>query len=192
MIWAELMQSFKAKNGGFIPINVWGDIRQMWNEYIVAFRNFKMHMIAIGRLGNVMEEVQGDKEGEIRLMKTGTTFKAGGSESFGYEPDALLELSLERKPKKQRGTGYEIEGEGRMIHRVDVIKDRTWALNGRVLRFPDKPSYKPGGYRVVWDALKPYYDAPYSKPESTPSSKKAPAKRPSRMTAAAITTIARG
>jgi len=122
VIWAELMQSFKAKNGGFIPINVWGDIRQMWNEYITAFRNTKMHCIAIGRLGNVMEEMQGDKEGEIRLVKTGTTFKAGGSESFGYEPDALLELSLERKPKKQRGTGYQIEGEGRMIHREKKVQ----------------------------------------------------------------------
>lgn len=158
VIWAELMQSFKAKNGGFIPINVWGDIRQMWNEYITAFRNTKMHCIAIGRLGNVMEEMQGDKEGEIRLVKTGTAFKAGGSESFGYEPDFLIELSLERKPKKLRG-GETREGEGRMIHRADVLKDRTWALNGRVLRWGDKPSYKPGGYSAVWEDLKPYFEA---------------------------------
>ncbi|MGH9504797.1 MAG: AAA family ATPase [Terriglobales bacterium] len=160
VIWAELMQSFKAKNGGFIPINVWGDIRQMWNEYISAFRNSGMHCIAIGRLGNVMEEMQGDKEGELRLVKTGTTFKAGGSESFGYEPDWLCELSLERKPKVLRGKGpLPVEGEGRMIHRADVLKDRTWSTNGRVFRWGDKPSYKPGGYRAVWQDLLPYYEA---------------------------------
>jgi hypothetical protein len=159
VIWAELMQSFKAKNGGFIPINVWGDIRQMWNEYVTAFRNTKMHCIAIGRLGNVMEEQEGTKEGEVKLVKTGTTFKAGGSESFGYEPDWLAELSLERRPKKVRGTGDVREGEGRMIHRADVLKDRTWATNGLVMRWPDRGSYRPGGYRTVWNDIKPYFDA---------------------------------
>jgi len=32
IIWNELMQSFKAKNGGRILINVWGDIKAMWGE----------------------------------------------------------------------------------------------------------------------------------------------------------------
>lgn len=156
-MWQEIMQSYKAKNKGFIPINVWGDLRQTWNEYVTAFRNSKMHCIAIGRLGNVMEEIQDeDKEGKTKLIKTGTAFKAGGSESFGYEPDLLFELSLERKAKKVRGE--EREGEGRMIHRADVLKDRTWTLNGRVLRWPDKPKYEAGGYRVVWADLKPHFD----------------------------------
>jgi hypothetical protein len=156
-MWLEIMQAFKAKNRGYIPINVWGDIRQQWNEYVTAFRNSKMHCIAIGRLGNVMEEVQDEeKEGKTKLVKTGTAFKAGGSESFGYEPDLLFELSLERKAKKVRGE--EREGEGRMIHRADVLKDRTWALNGRVFRWADKPKYEAGGYRVVWADLKPHFD----------------------------------
>ncbi len=158
VMWLELMQSYKAKNNGFIPINVWGDLRAMWNEYVTAFRNSKLHAIAIGRLGNVLEEVEGNKPGEINLVKTGTAFKAGGSESFGYEPDFLVELSLERKPKKLRG-GETRDGEGRMIHRADVLKDRTWALNGRVFRWGDKPRYQPGGYRAVWDDIKPHFDA---------------------------------
>ena len=61
--------------------------------------------------------------------------KAGGSESFGYEPHLLLELSLERKAKRK--AGVEHEGEGRMIHRADVLKDRTWALNGKVIRWSE-------------------------------------------------------
>jgi len=32
IIWNELMQSFKVKNRGFIPIDKWGDIREMWNK----------------------------------------------------------------------------------------------------------------------------------------------------------------
>jgi hypothetical protein len=156
-MWQEIMQSFKAKNGGYIPINVWGDIRQTWNEYVIAFRNSPMHCIAIGRLGNVMDEIQDeDKPGKTTLVKTGTTFKAGGSESFGYEPDLLFELSLERKARVRAGS--RMEGEGRMIHRADVLKDRTWALNGRIFRWGDKPRYEPGGYRAVWADLKPHFD----------------------------------
>jgi AAA domain len=156
-MWQEIMQSFKAKNGGYIPINVWGDVRQTWNEYVIAFRNSPMHCIAIGRLGNVMDEIQDeDKPGKTTLVKTGTTFKAGGSESFGYEPDLLFELSLERKARVRAGS--KMEGEGRMIHRADVLKDRTWALNGRIFRWGDKPRYEPGGYRAVWADLKPHFD----------------------------------
>lgn len=156
-MWLELMQSFKAKNGGYIPINVWGDLRQKWNEYVTAFRNSRMHCIAIGRIGNVLDEIQDEeKPGQTKLLKTGTQFKAGGSESFGYEPDLLFELSLERKARVKMGS--KVEGEGRMIHRADILKDRTWSLNGRIFRWGDKPRYEPGGYRAVWADLKPHFD----------------------------------
>jgi hypothetical protein len=89
-------------------------------------------------------------------VKTGTRFKAGGSEDFGYEPHLLLEVSLERKSKTVRGDKR--EGEGRMLHRVDVLKDRTWALNGKVFRWSDKPGYQKGGYREVWQSIKPHWD----------------------------------
>lgn len=157
IIWQELMQSFKAKNRGRIPINVWGDIKALWAEYTTAFLNSPMHCFALGRLGNVMEEIEDDKqEGETKLVKTGTQFKAGGSESFGYEPHLLLELSLERKAKVKAGAKR--EGEGRMVHRVDVLKDRTWALNGKVIRWSDKPRYEKGGYRTVYESIKPHFD----------------------------------
>lgn len=157
IIWQELMQSFKAKNHGRIPINVWGDIKALWAEYTTAFLNSNMHCFALGRLGNVMEEIEDERNaGETKLVKTGTQFKAGGSESFGYEPHLLLELSLERKAKKK--AGMRLEGEGRMVHRVDVLKDRTWALNGKVIRRSDKPRYEKGGYRDVYSSIKPHFD----------------------------------
>lgn len=157
IIWQELMQSFKAKNHGQIPINVWGDLKQMWGDYTTRFLNSGMHCFALGRLGNVMEEIQDEqKPGKTKLTKVGTAFKAGGSESFGYEPHLLLELSLERKAKVKAGETR--EGEGRMVHRVDVLKDRTWALNGKVIRWSDKPRYEAGGYSVVWRDIKPHFD----------------------------------
>jgi hypothetical protein len=156
IIWQELMQSFKAKNGGQIPINVWGDIKQMWGDYTTAFLNSKMNCFALGRLGNEMEEIEDEnKPGKTKLIKTGTKFKAGGGESFGYEPHLLLELSLEKKARKK--AGVKLEGEGRMLHRADVLKDRTWALNGKVIRWSDKAGYVMGGFRSVWDSIAPHF-----------------------------------
>jgi len=159
IIWSELMQSFKGKNRGFIPIEKWGDIREMWNkDYVAFFLNTPMCCQALGRLGNVTEEIQDENNSDkTKLVKVGTRFKAGGGEDFGYEPHLLLEMSTERKAKTVRGSRR--EGDGRMVHRADVLKDRTWALNGKVLRFSDKPGYEPGGYRQVWEAIKPHWDA---------------------------------
>lgn len=157
IIWQELMQSFKAKGNGYIAIDKWGDIKAMWQDYTTLFLNSKMCCNALGRLGNEMAEIEDDdKPGKTKLVKTGTKFKAGGGESFGYEPHLLLELSLERKAKVKAGS--RLEGEGRIVHRVDVLKDRTWALNGKVIRWSDKPGYQKGGYRAVWESLKPHFD----------------------------------
>lgn len=153
--WMELQESFKSANAGFIPINRWGDIRQLWREYTVGFRNANLNTAALGRLKNVSEEIEINNTGETKLMKTGTEMKAGGSESFGYEPDLLLEFSLERKAKRKQGVLH--EGEGRMVHRVDVIGDRTWALNGMVGRFSDKSGYQVGGYNKVWEFFEPHF-----------------------------------
>lgn len=156
IIWQELMQSFQAKNHGDIPINVWGDIKGMWADYTTAFLNSRMSCLALGRLGNDMSDIEDDKKpGRTKLVKTGTKFKAGGGESFGYEPHLLLELSLEKKAKRKAGVDH--EGEGRMVHRADVLKDRTWALNGKVIRWSDKSSYQQGGYRAVWESILPHY-----------------------------------
>jgi hypothetical protein len=160
LVWTELMDTFRGAKG-FIPIDSWGQIRQVWNAYIATFLNSRMNCFALGRLGNDFEEQEetqqtGDvKTTKTKLVKVGTKFKAGGGESFGYEPHLLLEMSLERKNKKVQG--QEREGEGRMVHRADVLKDRTWMLNGKVLRWSDKASYERGGFRQVWESIKPHF-----------------------------------
>ena len=152
LIWNELLDSFQQKLG-YIPIDKWQEVRQLWNgDYIRYFLNSGLNCLALGRLGNDFEERQETlKNGETKtkLVKVGTKFKAGGGESFGYEPHLLLELSLERKNRKVNG--QEREGEGRMVHRADVLKDRTWALNGRTFRWTDKAKYEAGGYRQASD-----------------------------------------
>lgn len=155
IIWQEIMKAAQG-NKSQIQIQQWGDIKAVWGEYTTTFLNSAMCTFALGRLGNEMEEQIDDNTGKTKLVKVATKFKAGGSESFGYEPHLLLEMSLERKAKRKAGST--LEGEGRMVHRVDVLKDRTWALNGAVIRWSDKPRYEKGGYRQVWQSIKPHFD----------------------------------
>ena len=45
-----------------------------------------------------------------------------------------------------------------MVHRADVLKDRTWALNGRTFRWMDKAKYEAGGYRQVWESIRAHFE----------------------------------
>lgn len=156
VIWQELIQAARG-NKSYIPIDQWGSIKATWSEYVTLFLNSKMHCFALARSKNDMEEILDEDAKKMKLVKVGTSFKAGGGESFGYEPHLLLEMSLERKAKRKNG--QLLEGEGRMVHRVDVLKDRTWALNGAVIRWSDKSAYKPGGYTNVWESIRPHFVA---------------------------------
>lgn len=151
-IWIELLKTVRAKSG-----SNWGNqLNAMWTDYVAHFLNSKMHCIALGRVGDVTDDVIDDK-GEITRVKTGEKMKAGGSNNFGYEPHLVLRMKLEQKPRRKNGQVQ--EGEGRMNHVAYVLKDRTWALNGKEFRWSDKVGYKPGGYRAVWDSLKPHFVA---------------------------------
>jgi len=45
-----------------------------------------------------------------------------------------------------------------MVHRADVLKDRTWAVNGRTFRWSDKAKYETGGFRQVWESIRPHFE----------------------------------
>ena len=95
--------------GGNRPAEKWQDVRQLRNgDYIRYFLNCGMNCLALAGLGSDFEEREEMlKNGQIKtkLVKVGTKFKAGGGESFGYEPHLLLELSLERKNRQSQRAG---------------------------------------------------------------------------------------
>jgi hypothetical protein len=39
-----------------------------------------------------------------------------------------------------------------------VLKDRTWAVNGRTFRWLDKTKYETGGFRQVCESIRPHFD----------------------------------
>jgi hypothetical protein len=154
-IWMELLATCRRKAG-----NNWGnELVTLWNQYVNFFLNTRMHCFAMGRVGDVTEEVEvpvGDKGAtELKRVKTGEKMKAGGSSNFGYEPHLVLRMSLEIKPRTRKGQTY--EDEGRMVHRAHVLKDRTTILNGKMLRWSDQAGYKEGGYRCVWQSIAPHF-----------------------------------
>ncbi len=151
-IWIELLKTVRAKSG-----NNWGnELNSLWTEYVAHFLNSKMHCIALGRVGDVTDDMI-DEKGEITKIKTGEKMKAGGSNTFGYEPHLVLRMKLEQKPRRRGGEVH--ENEGRMNHVALVLKDRTWALNGQTFRWSDKAGYKVGGYAQVWQSLRPHFVA---------------------------------
>jgi hypothetical protein len=151
-IWIELLKTVRAKSG-----SNWGnELNAMWTDYVAHFLNSKMHCIALGRVGDVTDDVIGD-DGKIERIKTGEKMKAGGSNNFGYEPHLVLRMKLELKQRKKKQA--DDKHEGRMNHVAYVLKDRTWELNGKEFRWSDKDGYKPGGYSAVWQSLRPHFKA---------------------------------
>lgn len=149
--WLELLKTVQKKCG-----DRWGqELVSLWGDFVSAFLNSPLHTMALARVSDLTEDVENER-GEIKRLKTGEGMKAGGQRNnFGYEPHLVLRMSLERKPRRKQGKL--IVDDGRMIHRADVLKDRTWELNGKVFRWPDKDGYKPGGYRQVWQSIEPHF-----------------------------------
>jgi len=151
-IWLEILKTCRKKS----PSNWGNELSSMWTDFVNFFLNSKLHCNALGRVADVVEEVI-DERNEIHRIKTGERMKAGGSNDFGFEPHLTLRMSLEQKPKKKNG--QLLENEGRMVHCAYVTKDRTTVTNGATFRWSDKAGYKPGGYRQVWESIRPHFIA---------------------------------
>jgi hypothetical protein len=151
-IWIELLKTVRKKS----PNNWGNELNAMWTDYVAHFLNSKLHCIALGRVGDVTDDLIED-DGKIVKVKTGEKMKAGGSNNFGYEPHLVLRMKFEIKPRRR--AGQLIEHDGRMNHIAYVLKDRTWALNGMEFRWSDKTGYKLGGYAQVWQSLRPHFAA---------------------------------
>lgn len=152
-IWIELVKTVQ-KNCG----DRWGmELNSMWTDFVNFFMNSKMHCDMLGRVGEITEEVMNDQD-ELKRIKIGEGMKVGGQRNqFGYEPHLFLRMTLERRARRK--SGRDVEDEGRMVHRAETLKDRTSALNGKIVRWTDMNGYKPGGYMPVWNFLKPHFAA---------------------------------
>lgn len=152
-IWIEIVRTLQKKD----PIG-WGmSLRSMWDDFVARFLNSKMHCLVLGRIQDVVEDVVTER-GDVRSIKVGEGMKAGGQKNnFGYEPHLVMRMQLEQKPRVRKGKTF--EDEGRMVHVGRILKDRTWAVNGKVFRWPDRDGYKAGDFKYVWKDVVPHFAA---------------------------------
>lgn len=148
--WSELLERF-ADSTGRVPFHKFNQIKPLWNDWTIDFLNAPLHAVANGRLGfEYFYEEQED--GKKELVKGDTKMKAGGGESFGYEPHLTCEMNHQRK--KLRGGKL-----GGLEYVCFVLKDRVRALNGKEFTFADLCQYKPGDYKSVLKAFLPHIEA---------------------------------
>lgn len=149
-VWTEIMDAFcRARKIKRIEFQHWRELKAMWQQWTDAMLNSPLHMVICGRAGKTYEYQENEETGKQELITTGTKFKAEGE--FGYEPDVLVELWAERLDKK---TGKHSQ----LVHKGLVLKDRTWAVNGREFSWKDKANYKKGDYKLVFDCFAPYFN----------------------------------
>lgn len=147
--WAELLQRFQDSTGR-VPFHKYNQIKPLWNDWTVDFMNAPLNSIANGRLAWEYEyEVAED--GKKELVKGDTKMKAGGGESFGYEPHLTCEMNHQRKQLKNGKLGG-------MQYECLVIKDRSRAINGKAFLFDELGIYKSGGFKYVLEAFRPHVE----------------------------------
>lgn len=149
-VWNELMEAFcRRKQIRRIEFQHWRELKETWRSWTDLMLNSPLHMLIAGRAGWVYRYEDTETEGgktRKELITDGTKFKAEGE--FGYEPDVLVELWIDREEGNERGS--------KIIHKGIVLKDRTWAINGFEFQWKDRTKYNKGDWKMVYDCFRPF------------------------------------
>jgi hypothetical protein len=148
-VWNELLESFCRKKQITKPeFHHWNEIKSVWDTWTTKFLCSPLHIIVNGRLA-FEYEYQENEQGRKELVKGDSKMRAEGQ--FGYEPHLLIEM------EKVRDTAGAHRG-GRFLHRAYVLKDRSWALNGKSFDFADKDGYEKGDWDNVYTSFVSHFE----------------------------------
>lgn len=75
-----------------LSLKDWGPIKDMWNRFSELFVYSPIHIVILGREGDIWESVV-DEEGKEEMKKTGVRMKT--ESELGYEPSLLVQMRLE-------------------------------------------------------------------------------------------------
>jgi hypothetical protein len=171
--WMEGIKAFAYENGN-LPFDRRQQLMNEWDVIVRKFRYGPFHAICCGRLGYHWENIE-DEDGNLKLIQGDSKFNAGGGSNFGYEADLELEIRRRKRrvlPSLKNLLTRKLEVE----HVCEVVKDAAAGiLNGKQFVFPtSEGQYKPGDYKPVLKALRPYLDfmATISPPQPAQSSSK--------------------
>lgn len=168
--WAELQTSLKKRlNVKKLEFHHMQELQEMWAGWVDQFLNSRLHCLLAGRLAYEWENDVDVETGKMGFHKSGTKMRS--EKDAGYEPHLLMEMEAVRvldeiKTSKVRTPGNTVKVKrtrtekkagGHFLHRLHVLKDRSRVLNGRMFEFKDINDYKPGDYKLVFDALAPHF-----------------------------------
>ena len=120
-IWEACKAAYSGKTTrvGTIPMHAWSKIKKPYRDLIARLLSSPMHVLILGRQGNVFEEDEATGE----MKKTGVTMKAEGETA--YEPHILLRMEA---PQAKPGELPTVT--------CTVEKDRTGVLQGQIFKNP--------------------------------------------------------
>lgn len=133
-VWRDAQESYlkrlnnQRKATGKKPLYAlefqhWRPIKEKWGQFTDRFLSSKMHVIVCGRSGNVYEyQDKDDGSGKKELITTGT--RMATEKELGYEPSLLIEMLADQQ-------------DGKIVNVGVVQKDRSDALNGREIKYPN-------------------------------------------------------
>lgn len=139
-VWRDAQESYlkrlndTRKRSGKKPLYAlefqhWRPIKQAWAEFTDRFLSSKLHVIVCGRAGNVYEyQDKDDGSGKKELITTGT--RMATEKELGYEPSLLIEMLADRQ-------------DGKIINVALIQKDRSDALNGKEIPYPNYKKLEP-------------------------------------------------
>ena len=155
--WMEGIREFSHADG-YLPFDRRQQLMNQWEPIVDHFRYGKFHAICCGRLGFQWSNVE-DDQGRMQLIQGDSKFNAGGGNNFGYEADLEVEMKR-RKVNRLLGKLIGKKTKTSVEHVCTVVKDAAAGiLNGREFVFESTQGlYKPGDYKPVLDAFRPYIE----------------------------------
>lgn len=124
-IWRDLCDSYQtSQKRRFLEMRDWGVLKKQWSEFTDLYVNSKLHVLMLGRAGDVYETEKDSDTGKNAMIKNGTKMKVEAE--TGFEPDLLIEM--------------ERSWEGDLLsNKAYIVGDRSNTINGKCF---DKPTFK--------------------------------------------------
>ena len=124
-VWRDLCDSYQQQQKRrFLEMRDWGVLKKQWSEFTDLYINSKLHILMLGRAGDVYETEKDEVTGKNVMIKNGTKMRV--ETETGFEPDLLIEM--------ERVWENDV-----LVNKAYVVKDRSNTMNGKEFT---KPTFK--------------------------------------------------
>lgn len=123
--WRDLCDSYQAQQKRkSLEMRDWGVLKKQWSEFTDLYINSKLHILMLGRAGDVYETEKDEVTGKNTMVKSGTKMRV--ETETGFEPDLLIEMER-------------VWEDDALVNKAYIVKDRSNTMNGKEIV---KPTFK--------------------------------------------------